>query len=242
MEQLHKVLLPESPNSGPSTSAATAVTALAAQAQVDEQSRPAASSTESSPSSADASPRAIEALWTLWERMDAMFPGKWGRDNGKAPAHPHGPLTIAGETWLVALKGLLPRQVADGMAACLRAGLEWPPNPAKFRALCLGLPSLAQVEQEMRPGQDRSPFSVLVRSLIDLHAFNTADGYQQARMISAAYDQAMRHVSAGGGLPAAVPALPHVPPTAPVVSNRESAAAAMARAARELGFDGEGGA
>lgn len=239
MEQLHKVLLPESPSSGPSTSAATVVTALTAQAQVDEQSRPAASSTASSPSSVDASPRAVEALWTLWERMGAMFPGKWARDNGMAPASPEGPLTIAGETWLVALKGLLPRQVAEGMAACMRAGLEWPPNPAKFRALCLGLPSLAQVEQEMRPGHDRSPFSVLVRSMIDLHAFNVADGYQQSRMISTAYDQAMRHVSAGGALPAAVPALVHEAPSAPVVSNRESAAAAMARAARDLGFERE---
>ncbi len=187
--------------------------------------------------SGEPSQRAMDALWNLWERMEAMFPGKWKRDNGLAPATAAGPLTLAGETWALALKGLLPRQLGEGMAACMRMGLEWPPNPARFRALCLGLPSLAQVEQELRPGQDRSRLAVLVRSLMDLHAFNTADGYQQSRMVAAAYSQALQHVSAGGALPAAVPALVHERPAAPNVSNRESAAAAMARAAQELGFD-----
>ncbi|WP_244479108.1 hypothetical protein [Stenotrophomonas terrae] len=214
-----------------------AVATLAAQAERDEVSRQGISSTPSTPLSGEPSKRAMDALWNLWERMEAMFPGKWKRDNGLAPATAAGPLTLAGETWALALKGLLPRQLGEGMAACMRMGLEWPPNPAKFRALCLGLPSLAQVEQELRPGQDRSPLSVLVRSLMDLHAFNAADGYQQSRMVAAAYSQALQHVSAGGALPAAVPALVHERPAAPNVSNRESAAAAMARAAQELGFD-----
>lgn len=241
MDQLQKVLPPVSPNSEPNTSAATAVAMLAAQAQRDEQSRPATSSTGISPLSGESiSPRAIDALWNLWERMEAMFPGKWKRDNGLAPATAAGPLTIAGETWALALKGLMPRQLGDGMAACLRLGLEWPPNPAKFRALCLGLPTQAQVEQELRPGHDRSSFSVLVRSLMDLHAYNAADGFQQSRMVAAAYDQAMRHVSAGGALPAAVAALVHEKPATPKVSDRDSAAAAMARAAQELGFEREG--
>ncbi|WP_293716443.1 hypothetical protein [Stenotrophomonas sp. UBA7606] len=191
----------------------------------------------SSPLSAEPSQRAMDALWNLWERMEAMFPGKWKHANGLAPASADGPLTVAGETWALAMKGLLPRQLGEGMASCMRMGLKWPPTPGEFRALCLGLPSLPQVEQELRPGQDRSPFSVLVRSLLDLHAFNAADGYQQSRMVAAAFSQAMQHVSAGGALPAAVPALVHERPAAPNVSNRESAAAAMARAAQELGFD-----
>lgn len=195
------------------------------------------SSTQSSPLSDKPSQRAMDALWNLWERMEAMFPGKWKRDNGLAPVSEDGPLTVAGETWALALKGLLPRQMGDGLAACMRMALKWPPTPGEFRALCLGFPSLAQVEQELRPGHDRSPLTVLVRSLMDLHAFNAADGYQQSRMIAAAYGQALQHVSTGGTLPAAVPALVHERPTAPTVTNRESAAAAMARAARELGFD-----
>lgn len=237
MNHLQKVLLPQSPKPGPSTSAATAVATLAAQAERDEQSRPGKSSTESSPLSDKPSQRAMDALWNLWERMEAMFPGKWKRDNGVAPVTADGPLTASGETWAMALKGLLPRQMGEGLAACMRMGLEWPPTPPKFRALCLGLPSLAQVEQELRPGQDRSQLAVLVRSLMDLHAFNGADGYQQSRMIAAAYAQALQHVSAGGALPAAVAALVHERPAAPTVGNRESAAAAMARAAQELGFD-----
>ncbi|WP_313401485.1 hypothetical protein [Stenotrophomonas sp.] len=191
----------------------------------------------SSPLSAEPSQRAIDALWKLWERMAAMFPGKFSRDNGVSPVKPDGTLTTAGETWAAALRGLTARQLGDGLAACMLKGLEWAPGPAKFRALCLGLPSLAQVEQELRPGQDRSPLTVLVRSLMDLHAFNVADGHQQSRMVAAAYGQALEHVSGGGALPAAVPALVHERPEAPCVSNRQSAAAAMARAAQELGFD-----
>lgn len=169
-----------------------------------------------------------------------MFPGKWARDNGAAPVNADGSLTASGETWAAALGGVRQSQIAAGLAACLRDGLEWAPNPARFRALCLDLPTLAQAEQEMRPGRDRSPFVVLMRSLMDLHTFNTADGHAQSRMIAAAYESAMRHVSAGGQLPAAVPAIAHERPAAPVVTDREKAKAAMARAAADLGFDEEG--
>lgn len=178
MEKFSTVLPPESPDSAPSTNAVTAVGALAAQAMKDEQGRARMSSTQSSTLSDRPSQRAMDALWNLWERMEAMFPGKWKRDNGLAPVSEDGPLTVAGETWALALKGLLPRQMGDGLAACMRMALKWPPTPGEFRALCLGLPSLAQVEQELRPGHDRSPLTVLVRSLMDLHAFNAADGYQ----------------------------------------------------------------
>ena len=180
--------------------------------------------------------RLLRAVLKAQPRLAAIFPGKFSRDNGVSPVKPDGTLTTAGETWSAALRGLTARQLGDGLAACILKGLEWAPGPAKFRALCLGLPSLAQVEQELRPGQDCSPLAVLVRLLMDLHAFNVADGYQQSRMVVAAYGQALEHVSGGGALPAAAPALVHERPEAPCVSNRQSAAA-MARAAQELGFD-----
>ena len=76
--------------------------------------------------------------------------------------------------------------------------------------------------------------------MMDLHTFNTADGFQQERMLRAAYEQAMRYVAEGGQLPEPMLALPHERPTLPVVSDREKAKAAMARAAADLGFGEEG--
>jgi len=186
------------------------------------------------------SQRQMDALWTLWERMAAMFPGKFTRDNGTAPAKADGTLSTAGQTWATALRGLTARQLGEGLSACLLKGLEWPPGPAKFRALCLNLPTFGEVEQQMRPGRDRSAFAMQVRAMMDLHTFNTADGFQQERMLRAAYEQAMRYVAEGGKLPEPMLALPHERPTLPVVSDREKAKAAMARAAADLGFGDEG--
>ncbi|WP_312326154.1 hypothetical protein [Stenotrophomonas sp.] len=214
-----------------------------AQLQAGLASLAATSSTSSSRSSVDPDPRAVSMLWTLWERMAGMFPGKWVRENGTVPVIPAGTLTTAGETWLQVLAGITPRQVADGLAGCLRAALEWPPTPGRFRAMCLAVPAMAEVEHEMRPGQAHSGFTVLVRSKLDLHAYAAAEnGFQQQRMLSDAYERAVKHVMDGGAVPAPAVALPPPPVVPAPVRDREAARAAMARAASDLGFGGAHGA
>lgn len=197
----------------------------------------------SNPSTTDPDQRAVSALWTVWERMAGMFPGKWVRENGSAPVNNNGELTIAGETWLPVLSGITPRQVAEGMANCLRSALQWPPNPGQFRAMCLGVPALAEVEGQMRPGQAQSGFTVLVRSMLDLHAYATADsGNAQHRMLANAYERAVRYVMDGGAVPQAAAALPPPRLEPQVVRDRAAAREAMARAAADLGFGGDHGA
>jgi len=182
-------------------------------------------------------------LWTVWERMAGMFPGKWVRENGSAPVNNAGSLTTAGELWLQVLVGITPRRVADGMGNCLRSALQWPPNPGQFRAMCLGVPSLAEVDGQMRPGQAHSGFTVLVRSNLDLHAYATAEsGAQQQRMLVNAYERAVKHVMDGGAVPEAMAALPAPRPELHVVRNRDAARNAMAQAAADLGFGGAHGA
>ncbi len=183
------------------------------------------------------SEHAMDALWTIWKRMAAMFPGKWTKDNGAAPVKADGALTVAGDTWLQVIRGLKPSQLAKGLASCLTEGREWPPNGPRFLAMCHGLPSLSRVEQEMAPSRGRSGFAVLVRSMLDLHVFNTADGVQQGRMVRDAYERALQHVLNGNPLPSAAPALPQPAPKPPKVRDRSAAATAMARAAAELGFE-----
>lgn len=182
-------------------------------------------------------------LWTVWQRMAAMFPGNWVRQNGLGPVNKEGLLTSSGEIWLQVLAGITPRQVADGLASCLRAALQWPPNPGRFRAMCLMLPALPEVEQEMRPGQAQSGFTVLVRSKLDLHAYASAEsGFQQQRMLADAYERAVKHVMDGGAVPAAAVALPPPSVTPAPVRDRDAARAAMSRAAADLGFGGAHGA
>lgn len=201
------------------------------------------STSSSSPSTTEPDQRAVSMLWTVWERMAGMFPGKWVRENGSAPVNNAGSLTTAGELWLQVLVGITPRQVADGMGNCLRSALQWPPNPGQFRAMCLGVPSLAEVDGQMRPGQAHSGFTVLVRSNLDLHAYATAEsGALQQRMLANAYERAVKHVMDGGAVPDPMAALPAPRPEPQVVRNRDAARSAMAQAAAELGFGGMHGA
>ncbi|MCD9086220.1 hypothetical protein LR961_05510 [Stenotrophomonas sp. SY1] len=200
-------------------------------------------STSNSRSSNDPDPRAADALWTLWQQMTAMFPGTWSRQNGAAPFDDEAHLTTAGETWLQVISGMTPRQLSAGLAACLRSGLQWPPNPPRFRAMCFGLPSLAQVQQEMAPSKMQCGFTVLVRSILDLHVYNAADdGFQQQRMLTDAYDRAVAHVMEGGEVPAAVAALEAPKADDLTVRNPDAAREAMRQAAAELGFGGAHGA
>ena len=43
------------------------------------------------------------------------------------------------DTWVTCLRGISPRQIADGLNACLESHPVWPPGAAQFRGLCLGL-------------------------------------------------------------------------------------------------------
>ena len=236
MQSLSSVLPTTSQSSDANSNSARQLAALAD--QVATSSTPTSNS-----SSTDPDQRAVSALWTVWERMAGMFPGKWVRENGSSPVNNAGGLTTAGELWFQVLTGITPRQVADGLANCLRSALQWPPNPGQFRAMCLGIPALAEVDGQMRPGQAHSGFTVLVRSKLDLHAYATAEsGAVQQRLLANAYERAVKHVMDGGAVPAAVAALPAPKPEPQVVRDRDSARSAMAQAAAELGFGGMHGA
>lgn len=198
------------------------------------------SSTQSSLSSAEpVSAQATSYLWEFWKQMTAMFPGKWERENGAAPVKRDGSLTIAGTTWFQVLKGRTVAQHARAMQCCLIEGREWPPNPGRFLTMCLDIPVMAAVEREMAPGRPQSGFTVLVRSMLDLHVYATAEsGFQQRRMLEEAYDRAVRHVVDGKPVPQPVLAVAHEQHGVRPVRDRDAARAAMARAAAELNFGG----
>ncbi len=202
---------------------------------------PERSSTEFSASSTEPlSEEAADYLFTFWKQMGAMFPGNWERQNGAAPVNKAGVLTASGNTWAQVLKGRSRALHARGMACCLKEGREWPPTPGRFLTMCLDIPVMAAVEREMAPGRPQSGFTVLVRSLLDLHVYATAEsGFQQRRMLEEAYTRAVQHVVDGKPVPEPVLAIEQEKHGVRPVRDRESARAAMERAAAELNFDGD---
>lgn len=167
--------------------------------------------------------------------MLGIYGNTWASQFGISPVQAGGELTRAGEAWSSALVGLTPRHLAAGVAAAQRSGNEFPPNAARFRILAMGVPSLTDVESELAPGSERSPFTVQVTQFLDLHRYRTGDGRDQARLLRAAYEKALAHLQAGKPLPAPMAALPQERYRAPTVADRDRSRAAMLRAMAELG-------
>jgi hypothetical protein len=144
----------------------------------------------SAPALAD---RVIERLW---ERMGEIYGHRWPSSYGDDP------LTGAGRTWAKGLAGLSAEQIGDGVSACMASAEPWPPTLPEFRALCLGIPSLSTVRQELRPGAaTRSRFALEVWSRIDSWRFRQANADEAGRLIRDAYETAREHVMRGGALP-----------------------------------------
>jgi hypothetical protein len=76
----------------------------------------------------------------------------------------------------------------------------WPPTLPAFRALCLGIPSLLEVERDLSDRRDA--FTRLVWQRVDAFAFGRADQRQAASMLERAYEAARLFILQGGQLPA----------------------------------------
>ena len=151
-------------------------------------------------------PPAAEApphwLRRLWERMAATYGHAWTSTHGITPHEDHGPLTVHGDTWAKALAGIDGQQLAAGLRACIAEGAEFPPSAPRFRAMCLGIPSLARVRLEMLGSPDeRSPFTRFTWGLIDIHRYRQSGADQADRILRDAYDLASEERMRGAPLP-----------------------------------------
>ena len=92
---------------------------------------------------------------------------------------------------------------AGSLRVCRLVGTDddWPPSDTAFRAMCLGVPTLAAVRFELR-GQQYSAFARLVWQHLDTYAFSRAETGKAERMVKEAYNLARVHVMRGGALPA----------------------------------------
>jgi len=162
----------------------------------------------------------LPAAWLrrLWERMAVLYPVLWPQRNGDMPQKVEtGEFTVAGEVWREVLAGMAGEQIQTGLQRCVLRPSEYPPQPQEFRALCLGIPTLAEVRLMLKDdGAKKPPFVVLMFQHLDYYNWrHNADVRTADRMLQEAYAIAREHVMLGGALPEPMRALAK-PETSPV--------------------------
>ncbi len=174
-------------------------------------------------------------LRRLWERMAAIYGHRWASAYGEAPER-EGTLTVAGDTWARGLAGLTPVQIGEGIDRCLASGEPWPPTLPEFRALALGIPALAVVRAEVRPGAPAvSAFTRAVWSRLDGWAYQRADADRADRMLREAYELTREAVMRGEPLPdEPLAAISQQQPECKPPATAEQARAHLARIEAEL--------
>lgn len=152
-------------------------------------------------------------------------------------AYGDNPRSVAGAEWSRTLAGLNREQVDTGIDACRAEGAEWPPSAPRFRAMCLGIPTLARVRLELTRGQP-SPFARMVWANLDVHRYRTESADRADRMLREAYDLAREDVMQGAELPPEpVAAMTDDTRREPVPADPETAKARMAEIAELLGVN-----
>lgn len=164
----------------------------------------------------------------MWVRMAEIYGHRWTSGYGEDPDGP------AAQTWAKGLAGLRPDQLAAGLTTCLASADPWPPTLPEFRALCLGVPTVAQVLLELRPGGQRSGFTVLVWSLVDPYRYANLPSDRADRLVREAYELAREQVMRGKPIPDAPAQALDRRFEPPIVTDLDAARRAMLRATADL--------
>lgn len=96
---------------------------------------------------------------------------------------------------------MTPVQLGKGLEACITRADPWPPTLPEFRALCLGIPPIGQIRQELLRKAPPSRFGRAVWARIDGHAFRHASTFDADKLIKVAYDDVREAVMLGEELP-----------------------------------------
>lgn len=178
-------------------------------------------------SSSNLDTRARRALWVS---MAAIYGQPWLDSYGDSEG-------TGARAWSRGLAGLTAQQVAAGVDACAVSADPSPPTLPEFRARCLGVLSLAEVENELRGTTPRSYFTCLVLQLLDRDAHQRAKPTRRAQLLRHAYDQARSHcMRAPRALAQQAPAIAHEKPARWVAPTPDHRAATLASVRSEIGF------
>ena len=129
-------------------------------------------------------------------RMASRYGHAWVSQYGAAPDG------IAAAEWRGTLAGLSAKQIRNGFEDDALRGSDWPPSSTRFRAMCLDIPTLAEVSMRFRTNQSGPRFDRLVYQFLDSYRFKNSAWDKADRLLRDAYDMARDHIIAGGELPA----------------------------------------
>lgn len=170
------------------------------------------------------------ARQALWVSMTAIYGQPWLDSYGDSEG-------MGAKVWSKGLAGLTAQQVAAGVDACAVSADPAPPTLPEFRARCLGVLSLADVENEMRGTAPRSYFTCLVLQLLDRGAHQRAKPSRRAQLLRDAYHQARSHCMRSPAVQARrVTAIAHEKAAPWVAPTPEQRAATLASVRSELGL------
>jgi len=189
------------------------------------------------------SPLSNRTVRHLWSKMVSIYGHRWVTNFGDTAEHPDGSLTDAGAVWSFGLAGLDAKQVDVGITSALMGAYRWPPTLPEFRALALGIPTLARVQLVINKPDlqtdEIAAFCRLMWRFLDAHRLARADIAKATRMIADAYDYALEYRMNLGELPPAPVAAITQQPERPVRASVETAEAHAKRIRELLGMHQE---
>lgn len=137
-----------------------------------------------------------EVIDALWISMADQYGPRWTSSYGIDPANG------AGRTWAMGLAGLTHKQVSRGVHACAVRSDPWPPSMSEFRAMCIGIPSLAAVRVELRSGAAQiSAFTRAVWTELDVFRYRHSSADQAERLLRDTYELVRERTMRGVPLP-----------------------------------------
>ena len=162
----------------------------------------------------------------IWQRMAEIYGHRWTSAYGEEAG-------AAAQTWAKGLSGLSIDQIARGIDSCILAADGWPPTLPEFRALCLGIPTLAAAKLAINDASNA--FSRLMWMRMDKFQMRTAPQDRADAIITGAYELAREHIMRGGAYPAPPEALIAREPEKRVPATEDTAKAAFERIQSLLG-------
>lgn len=146
-------------------------------------------------------------------------------------------MAIAYAEWGETLAGLNAEELMAGFAADVLRGDRWPPSSPEFRALCLRIPSFAEVKHEIEHLEvPRTGFVALMWRDLTSYDLANSRGREYRQLLENAYELARTHVLAGGKVPDMAQPLPPPKPAPRTPAKPETVEKCKADINRVLGL------
>ena len=165
-----------------------------------------------------------EVMDEIWLRMASRYGHSWVSQYGAMPDK------FAGAEWRSTLGGLPIAQIRHGFEVDMLRGAEWPPSSTAFRAMCMGIPTLADIRKEVQSREGRrSPFAMMVLQELDGWHYKHAEHDKSERMLREAYEAARIRVMGGECMPEPLREIAADRPAAPPPADPRVAEEALAK-------------